>query len=245
MPCKFGRFLKTVLFFSPANEVFIPRKQVCVVYGMDLLSIAHGTRSFNRIRIMGYETYRFQEGRYPLAGDRCRDDFSVLRQCEMVHPQVMFCVPKAWSVIQTTELPSAAKENLPDVVAYELDRITPFGSEDAFYDYRTIERRGWEAAHCDHCREKECDGPLSQQPWRIKHCPSRKSIRTLPPSRRTFTMYGMNRISSISISDSETYEGGLIQDGVVVAGCAGSFRAMGPMNLSWPMWRTMSLPGSI
>ena len=99
--------------------------------GMDLLSIAHGTRSFNRIRIMGYKTYRFQEGRYPSPETVAAMTSLYCRNAKLVNPQVMLCVPKAWSVIQSTELPSAAKENLPDVVAYELDRITPFGSDDA------------------------------------------------------------------------------------------------------------------
>ena len=111
--------------------------------GMDLLSIAHGTRSFNRIRIMGYETYRFQEGRYPSPETVAAMTSLYCANAKLVQSASdALRVPKAWSVIQSTELPSVAKENLPDVVAYELDRITPFGSDDAFYDYRILKEEG-------------------------------------------------------------------------------------------------------
>jgi general secretion pathway protein L len=223
---KFGRLLKTVLYFSPANEVFIPRKQLCVSMGMDLLSIAHGTRSFNRIRIMGYETYRFQEGRYPSPETVAAMTSMYCNDAKLVNPQLVLCVPKTWSVIQSTELPSAAKENLPDVVAYELDRITPFGSDDALYDYRILKEEG----------EKLYIAITAVRRNAIEPYISALADKALPVTQidtnlaavSTYLHYVWNEQDLIYIDiGSGTYEGGLLQDGLVVSGCAGSFRGDG------------------
>ena len=223
---KFGRILKTVLYFSPANEVFLSRKQLCVSMAMDLLSIAHGTRSFNRIRIIGYKTYRFQEGRYP-SPERVAEMASLYcRNENLANPQVRLCIPKAWSVIQSTELPSTVKDNLPDVVAYELDRITPFGSDDALYDYRILKEQD----------RKLYIGITALRRNAIDPYISALADKALPVTQidtnlaavSTYLHYVWNEQDLIYIDiGSGTYEGGFLQDGVVVAGCAGSFSGNG------------------
>ena len=54
---------------------------------------------------------------------------------------ITLSIPKAWAVIKTAEFPLAVKENLSNVVEYELDRITPFGSDDAFFDFRVVDEK--------------------------------------------------------------------------------------------------------
>lgn len=223
---KVGRILKTVLYFSPANEVFIPRKQLCVSMGMDLLSIAHGIRSFNRIRIMDYKTYRFQEGRYPSPETVAAMTSLYCNDAKLANPQVMLCVPKAWCVIQSTELPSSAKENLPDVVAYELDRITPFGPDDAFYDYRILKEEGGKLHITITALRRSAIDPYISA-LADKALPVMQ-IDTNLAAVSTYLHYAWNEQDLIYIDiGSGTYEGGLLQDGVVVAGCAGSFRGDG------------------
>jgi hypothetical protein len=220
---KFGRILKTVLYFSPTNEVFIPRKQLCVSIGMDLLSIAHGTRSFNRIKIIGYKTCRFQDGRHPSPETVAEMTSLYCRKEKLVNPQMMLCIPKAWSVIQSTELPSAAKENLPDVVAYELDRITPFGSDDALYDYRMLKEEGGKLRIGITALRRNAIDPYIRA-LADKGLPVTQ-IDTNLAAVSTYLRYAWNEQDLIYIDiGSGTYEGGLLQDGVVVAGCAGSFR---------------------
>lgn len=133
-----GRTLKNVLALSLANEMFIPRKQISVALGMDVWSIAHGSRLFNRIRILDFITYRTQEPGYPSPETVASAASLYCVQEKLTNPRVTLCIPKAWAVVQTTELPDAVKENLPGVVACELDRITPFGPDDAYYDYRIL-----------------------------------------------------------------------------------------------------------
>lgn len=53
--------------------------------------------------------------------------------------RVVLTVPRSWTVTACLELPRTARENLAQVVAYELDRFTPFSSADAFYDFKVID----------------------------------------------------------------------------------------------------------
>ena len=50
--------------------------------------------------------------------------------------EIALSVPKPWAVFKTVEFPASTLENLPDVVASELDRITPFTPEEVFYDFK-------------------------------------------------------------------------------------------------------------
>ncbi len=47
-------------------------------------------------------------------------------------------LPKAWAVVKTVEYPASVLENISNVVAFELDRITPFTPESAYYDFRYL-----------------------------------------------------------------------------------------------------------
>ncbi len=47
-------------------------------------------------------------------------------------------LPKAWAVVKTVDYPTSVLENISNVIAFELDRITPFTPENAFYDFRVF-----------------------------------------------------------------------------------------------------------
>jgi len=47
-------------------------------------------------------------------------------------------VPKAWTIVRTAEFPSTVRGHLPDVVAFELDRLTPLTTERALYDFQVL-----------------------------------------------------------------------------------------------------------
>lgn len=50
-------------------------------------------------------------------------------------------LPRGEALIRNVELPLAAQENLHQVLGFELDRLTPFSSREAFYACRVLERR--------------------------------------------------------------------------------------------------------
>ena len=49
---------------------------------------------------------------------------------------IALTIPTDWVLVRSVVLPSIVKENLEEVVAQELDRITPLNSRDAYYDFR-------------------------------------------------------------------------------------------------------------
>ncbi|MEW6332826.1 MAG: PilN domain-containing protein [Thermodesulfobacteriota bacterium] len=224
---RIGRTLKHVLAFSPANEVFILRKQISIAVGMDCLSIAHGSRFFNRVRIIDFKTYRTQELSYPSPDTVASTASLYCVQAKLADPQVMLCIPKAWTVIQTTELPAAVREHLPEVVACELDRITPFGPDDAYYDYRILKEAAGKLQIAVAASKKETLDPyiraLAERGLAVKQ------IDTGLAAVSTCLHYAWREDDLIYLDIGHgTYECGLIQSGVIVSGHAGSFNGSSP-----------------
>jgi general secretion pathway protein L len=89
------------------------------------------------MKIQGIREYSF-EGRYPLPEVFASSLSLAINDLGARNADVTLSIPKAWTVITTAELPAAVKENLSDVISYELDRITPFNAGNAFYDFRVI-----------------------------------------------------------------------------------------------------------
>ena len=224
---KLGRTLKTLLFLSPASEVFIPRKQISIAIGTEFLSIAHGSRFLNRIRIMGYKASRLEEVGCPVPEMVTASASLYCRQEKVTNPQVMLSVPKAWTVIQTTELPATAMENLSDVVAYELDRITPFSPDDAYYDYKIVKVEGGKVQIAIAALRRDTVDPyiraLTEQGLPVT------KIDTNLAAVSTYLNYVWKEQDLIYLDiGSKTYESGFVQSGVIVAGCTDSYNGNGP-----------------
>lgn len=56
-------------------------------------------------------------------------------------PRIVFLVEEAQVLIHRLTLPAAAEENLRQVLAFEMDRHTPFAADQVYFDYRVVERR--------------------------------------------------------------------------------------------------------
>jgi len=220
-----GRVLRSVLAFSPA-DLFAQRKQVAISIGWDALQIAHGSRFWHRLRVLEYETYPSREDGYPSPETVASTAFSYVGRFHLSRPFVMLCVPKAWSVIRTAELPMAAKENLSAVIAFELDRITPFTAEEAYYDFRVLEEGGEKIKVSIAAIKKDLVTPYMQA----------LSDKGLPVSHIDMNLSAVGTYLNYVCQEqdvvyfdigSKTYEGGLIRSGVMTSGCAGSFNGSG------------------
>ena len=222
-----GRAFGDALIFNPVNEALVPRRRIAVSVGIDFLAIAHGTRMRNRIRITDYETQRFREGRCPAPETVAAAVLQYCRKAKLKTSPVTLCVPKAWSVIQTTELPTAARENLTEVVSFELDRFTPFSSEEAYFDFRVL---------------KEGNGTLRLAVTALKRDAADPYIRALvekglPVERIETNLAASSAYLNYLWQEQDliyldvlpgAFEAGLLRQGVIVAGCAGSFNGAGP-----------------
>lgn len=127
-----------VLSLSPADENFYPSRNISVSIERGRLSVAYGSRFLSKITIRKSREYTYEEDRYPQPDFLASSLTLFLSEFGASGVDVTLLIPKAWTIIQTVELPATVRENLPEVLSYELDRLTPFSSENALYDYRVI-----------------------------------------------------------------------------------------------------------
>ena len=132
--------LRRVLTFSLADDSIYPAKTLAVSLGQDSLFVAYGRRLFSRIKIQAIREYPF-EGRYPQPEVLASSLALATSDLGARNTEVTLSIPKAWTVIKIVEFPAAVRENLSDVIAYELDRITPFNAANAYYDFRVLKEK--------------------------------------------------------------------------------------------------------
>ena len=134
--------LGRVLTFSPADELVLPRKNLSVVLEKGGVSVAYGAKLLSRITVKGVREFSFAEGKYPQPEEVASSLAVARNEFGTARTEVTLCIPKSWAVIKTAEFPSTVKENLPAVVSYEIDRLTPFAPEEAYFDFRVIADTG-------------------------------------------------------------------------------------------------------
>jgi general secretion pathway protein L len=124
--------------FSLADESIYPAKTLSVSLEKGSLPLVYGTRFLSRLRIQGVREYSCEEGRYPQPEFLASSLVLAINDLGAAKASISLSIPKEWSIITATEFPSTVKDNLSDVISYELDRITPFSSEDAFFDFKVL-----------------------------------------------------------------------------------------------------------
>jgi len=142
---KFNRIwvpIRRVLTFSPAGDIIAPQKNLSASIDKGNISIAYGSRFLSKISIKGIKQYSFEEDRYPQPEDLLSSLSFAVNDFSASKSDITLSIPKAWTIIRTVEFPSTVKENIPDVVSYELDRLTPFTAGEAFFDFRVLENKG-------------------------------------------------------------------------------------------------------
>jgi Tfp pilus assembly protein PilN len=132
------RPLWKILTFNPADDTISPEKNLSVSLEKSALSVAYGSRFLSRIKIKGVKKYSFEEGIYPQPEGVASSLVLAIKDLGAARTNVSLSIPKAWAVIKIAEFPITVKENLSDAVSYELDRLTPFSPEDAFYDFKIL-----------------------------------------------------------------------------------------------------------
>jgi len=127
-----------ILTFSPTDDAISPKKALLASIEKGRVSVAYGSRFLSRIKIKGLREYSFEEGRYPQPESLASSLSLAINDFRASRLEVSLSIPKAWAIIKSAEFPLTVKENLSDVVSYELDRLTPFSPEDAFYDFKIL-----------------------------------------------------------------------------------------------------------
>ncbi|MBI5050019.1 MAG: PilN domain-containing protein [Nitrospirae bacterium] len=128
-----------------ADNIILPKKSLCISIEKAAISLAYGTRFLTRIKINALRKYPLKERGinsnregYPQPEELASTIPLVVSELNAVKAKITLSIPKKWVVIKKVELPITAKENLKGVMSYEMDRLTPFSSEEALYDFRIL-----------------------------------------------------------------------------------------------------------
>jgi Tfp pilus assembly protein PilN len=124
---------------SLGDEEISRKRALAVTIERGGLSIAIGQRSLSRIQITSLQHGPAEEGKYPTP-ENVADSLSLaLTESGGLKAEICLGIPKAWSIFRVVELPISVREDLTDVISYELDRLTPFSRDEACYDFRILE----------------------------------------------------------------------------------------------------------
>ncbi len=133
-------FLWRILSLSLADDHVIPLQVLSVVLEQGSITVAYASRFLSRIRIRSIRRYFFEEGKYPTPENVASAVTLVINELRVTRVCVVLVIPKAWTIVKTTNFPLSVSDNLSDVISYELDRLTPLRADKAFYDYQIIAR---------------------------------------------------------------------------------------------------------
>jgi len=219
---RIGRPVWRVLTFSPSDNIISPKKALCVSIEKGALSVVLGSRFLSKIKIKGSRRYSFEEDRYPQPEGLASSVALAINDLGAARTDVTLSIPKAWVIIKTAEFPSTVKENLANVLSYELDRLTPFNSEDALYDFRILKEEAGKlillvmAAKADLI--KQYIDALRERGTDV----SRISVNL--SGMGTLCRYIDRETDSIFVEINENeYEGALFLDGSITGTLTGSF----------------------
>lgn len=120
------------------SEIILPQKCLSISIEQMGFSIACVTKTFSRFKVRGIKKYS-TETAYPDPDFFAASVSLAVNEFGADKAAVTLCIPKSWVITKVVEFPSSVKEDILNVISYEMDRITPFNSEDALYDFKIIE----------------------------------------------------------------------------------------------------------
>lgn len=210
-----------ILSLSLADEAIMPKHGLALSIEPGRLSAVYGSRLFSRITVKGARVYPFEKGKYPTpanvasALDLARNELKAFRS------EITLSIPKAWAVVTSAELPVTVKENLANVISYELDRLTPFTADSALYDFRILGEEDRKLSIMLIAARTDLINPYLEA---LREKGVRVDRLTVSPSAiGTFCTHGHAQQGTVfaNVGDGE-YEVGLILDTLLTSLCAGN-----------------------
>ncbi len=218
--------LLNALTFNAADERISYKKELCVAVEKTGVSVACGTRFLSSISVkeMKHYFYPSADHVYPQPKEVASSVVLAIREFRAVGAGINLSIPKSWAVVKSSEFPVTVKENISDVITYELDRLVPFSPEEAFYDFIIT----------GETHEKITVVIVAVKADLIKaYCAALKEER-LTVDRVTLNLTAIGALcrslhkkrDSLFIgSDSDEYEGALFLDGALAGVVSGRFSA--------------------
>jgi Tfp pilus assembly protein PilN len=216
--------LRKILFFSPADETILPKRALALSIEPGQLSIIYGSRFFSRIKVKILRTSFFEEGKYPTPANVASALALARNEVKAFHAEITLSIPKAWTVARSADLPITVKENLAGVVSYEMDRLTPFTSDNAFYDFRILGEEDRKLSIMLIAAKSDLINTYLQAIKEKGITVDR--VTTSPSAIGTYCSHGRTQQSIIFANiGAGGYEVGLVVDGLLTSFCSGNIGA--------------------
>jgi Tfp pilus assembly protein PilN len=119
--------------------VVLPKKCLSFSVEKGAISVAYGTLFLSRPRIKEFRKYYFDEGKYAGPENLASAVSRAIDGLKAPGAEIVLSIPHEFLVVRTAEFPLVVKENITSVISYELDRLTPFTSSEAMYDFKIYE----------------------------------------------------------------------------------------------------------
>jgi len=209
------------LTFPLVEGMILPRKAVSASIGKGSLCVVSGSRFLSKIALKDLRRYAFDEGKYPGPEGLASTLSIALRELKAEGAGVVLGIPAEWVIMRTAELPATVKDNITDVIAYELDRFTPFSSESAYYDFRvTGEGNGMLTVMIAAARADLIEQYLGA--LRERSIGVEKITVNLSNVGALCSYVGSGKSTVFVEAGPQEYEGGLLRDNVLLSSFGGA-----------------------
>jgi Tfp pilus assembly protein PilN len=128
-----------LLTHSLVEGIILPKKGIYASIGKGSLELVYGTMFLSQVRFHALKHVALNEERHLHPETVASALELAVHELKAKGAEIVLAVPREWVVTRMAELPSTVKETLSEVVRYELDRLTPFGATEAFYDFSIAE----------------------------------------------------------------------------------------------------------
>jgi len=213
-----------VLTFNLIEGVVFPKKCLSLSIEKGAVSAAYGTLFLSRPCIRGSRRYPFDEDKYAGPENLSWAASRALDELKASGSAIVLTVPREFLVLRTVELPSSTKENISSVISYELDRLTPFTSSEATYDFKVYDEEEGKLKLIIAAIRTDVLRPYLDVLKEKKMRPARIAVSSTSLGTLCGAFDNRDNLFCISIHGSG-YEGCLMKKGAVASTFSGTFTA--------------------
>jgi Tfp pilus assembly protein PilN len=227
---KTGKLSWRFLSFSLADNFFSFAKVICISIERDGIFFVYGTKVPWKTKIASFKRFPRDKDK-PLSPEYLA---SVAAQyvdaTKSTKAKVVLYIPKSWAIVKVVEFPIAVKENLADVIFYELDRVTPLAPDNAYWDFKVIAEDAEKISILlAVARKEEIDAYLEALRGRNIEIAT-VGISTLVMKSLLKSTYKDANTVFVSLSESG-YEGGVVINDLAVRSVSGEFESTDALDI--------------
>ena len=241
---KTAKILWKFLRFSLADNFFSFTKIICISIEKDGISFLYGTKVPWKTKIESFKKFPRDKDK-PLSPEYLASVAAkYIDATKSTKAKAVLCIPKSWAIVKAVEFPIAVKENLSDVISYELDRLTPLAPDNAYYDFKVIAEDAEKISILlAVVRKDEIDSYLDA--LRGKNIKiATVGISTLAMKTLLKTTYKDVNTVFVSLSESG-YEGGVVVNGLTVRSLSGEVESPDAPDIDSIIKETYPLMGTL